>query len=116
MCIPSYIRDTTDFLNELRELPPLPCGSFLITPNVSSLYTNIPHDEGIKTCEGALNTRIDQWLPTEDLCHLINLILARNTFTFNQELYLQQSGTAMGTRMAPSYANLFMGKFEREFL
>ena len=25
-------------------------------------------------------------------------------------------GTAIGTRMAPSYASLFMGKFEKEFL
>ena len=116
VCIPSYIRDTTDFLSKLRELPPLPSGSLLVTLDVSSLYTNIPHDEGIKACEEALNTRIDQSLPTEDLCHLIKLILTRNAFIFNEAFYLQQSGTAMGTRMAPSYANLFMGKFEREFL
>ena len=114
--IPSYVRDTTDFLNKLRELPPLPSGSLLVTLDVSSLYTNIPHDEGIKACEEALDTRIDQSLPTEDLCHLIKLILTRNAFIFNEAFYLQQSGTAMGTRMAPSYANLFMGKFEREFL
>ena len=116
VCIPSYIRDTTDFLNKLRELPPLPSDSLLVTLDVSSLYTNIPHDEGIKACEEALNTRTDQSLPTEDLCHLIKLILSKNAFTFNQAFYLQRSGTAMGTRMAPSYANLFMGKFEREFL
>ena len=116
VCIPSYIRDTTDFLNKLRELPPLPSGSLLVTLDVSSLYTNIPHVEGIKACEEALDTRPDQSLPTEDLCHLIKLILTRNAFTFNEAFYLQQSGTAMGTRMAPSYANLFMGKFEREFL
>ena len=88
----------------------------MVTLDVSSLYTNIPHDEGIKACEEALDTRIDQSLPTEDLCHHIKLILTRNAFIFNEAFYLQQSGTAMGTRMAPSYANLFMGKFEREFL
>ena len=39
-------------------------------------------------------------------------------FTFNGAyyMYLQQHGTAMGTRMALSYANLFMEKFECEFL
>ena len=36
-----------------------------------------------------------------------------NNFSFNNEHYLQVHGTAMGTRMAPSYANLFMGKFEQ---
>ena len=30
--------------------------------------------------------------------------------------YLQQHGTAMGTHMAPSYANLFMGKLEQMLL
>ena len=43
--LPSPIRDTTDFLNKLRRLPPLPPGSLLVTLDVSSLYTNIPHDE-----------------------------------------------------------------------
>ena len=31
-------------------------------------------------------------------------------------VYLQVHGTTMGTRTAPSYANLFMGKLERELL
>ena len=35
-----------------------------------------------------------------------------NNFTFNQQHYLQVHGTAMGTKMAPSFANLFLGIFE----
>jgi hypothetical protein len=34
-------------------------------------------------------------------------------FTFNGEHFLQINGTAMGTKMAPSYANNFMGKLEK---
>ena len=37
-----------------------------------------------------------------------------NNFSFNEEHYLQIQGTAMGTRMAPSYANLFMAKLEQD--
>ena len=37
-------------------------------------------------------------------------------FEFNGEHYLQIGGTAMGTALAPNYANLFMGKFETKAL
>jgi hypothetical protein len=39
-----------------------------------------------------------------------------NNFMFNDEHYLQISGTAMGTKMAPSYANIFLGRLERRLL
>ena len=35
-----------------------------------------------------------------------------NNFSFNDNHYLQIHGTAMGTKMAPSYANLSLGYFE----
>ena len=36
------------------------------------------------------------------------LVLSNNHFKFLGKHYLQKSGTTMGTKMAPSYANLFM--------
>ena len=36
-----------------------------------------------------------------------------NNFVFNDENFLQQHGTARGTRMASAFANLFMGEFEK---
>ena len=44
------------------------------------------------------------------------MILTMNNFTFHDRHYLQIHGTAMGTRMAPSYANLFLAKFETDAL
>ena len=44
------------------------------------------------------------------------MILTMNNFTFNDKHHLQIHGTAMGTRMAPSYANLFLAKFETDAL
>ena len=40
------------------------------------------------------------------------MILTDNTFIFNGQHYRQVNGTAMGLKMAPSYAYFFMGKFE----
>ena len=88
----------------------------LVTLDVKSLYTNIPHSEGIEAFWAALNTRQVLQPPTEDLIHLIKLILTKTGFVFEGEYYLQIHGTAMGTRMAPSYANIFMGDLERRIL
>jgi hypothetical protein len=44
------------------------------------------------------------------------MVLKKNNFTFNGDHYLQINGTAMGTKMAPSYANIFMGKLEKQLL
>ena len=94
----------------------LPNNAILVTLDVSSLYTNIPHNEGIDACRRFLDTRTDKHIPTETLCDLLRIILTMNNFTFNQHHYLQIHGTAMGTKMAPSFANLFLGIFETNAL
>ena len=55
--LPSYIKDTTHFLLQLQNLGPLPENAILVTLDVSSLYTNIPHKEGEEACRHFLNTR-----------------------------------------------------------
>jgi hypothetical protein len=84
--------------------------------DVTSLYTNIPHDEGIEACREVWNNRISQRPSIESLIQLLEHVLKFNNFVFNGEYYLQISGTAMGTKMAPSYANIFMGRLERRHL
>ena len=96
--LPSYIQDTTDFIHKLRRLPRLPPGSLLVTLDVSSLYTNIPHEVGITAGEEYFNRRELQEPPTADLCELIRLVLTKNSFVFNKTNYLQIHGTTMGTR------------------
>ena len=82
--------------------------------DVTSLYTNIPHNEGLSACQTALNTCAHQSPPTQDLIRLLDLILTLNDFQFNGNHYLQTKGTAMGTPVATSYANIFMGSFEQK--
>ena len=52
----------------------------------------------------------------EDLVWFIELILTKSNFTFNEKHYLQLHGMVMGTRMAPSYANIFMHHLEVRLL
>ena len=48
------------------------------------------------------------------LLGLLKLVLTKNNFMFNGNNYLQVQGTTMGTRLAPCFANLYMGYFEEE--
>jgi hypothetical protein len=113
--IPSYIQDTTDFVRKINSLD-IPSGSILATLDVTSLYTNIPHEEGIEACREAWDSRTDQSMPTKYLVKLLRLVLTLNNFEFNGHHYIQINGTAMGTKMAPSYANIFMGRLEKDML
>jgi len=112
----SYIRDTKDFLNKLKSIDKLPENSVLVTMNVAFLYTNIIHKEGAQACFEKLETRTKKRVPSGVLKQLIILVLSNNVFKFGDKIYRQIKGTAMGTPMAPNYANLFMDKFEREML
>ena len=83
-----------------------------MTLDVTSLYSNIPHKDGIKACEHFLNLKpSSSGISTESVCELISTVLTKNHFQFNGDNYLQTMGCAMGTKMAPSYSFLFMGKF-----
>ena len=46
----------------------------------------------------------------------LRLVLKENSFQFNGKNYLQIHGTAMGTKMAVSFANLFMSAVETKIL
>ena len=113
--IPSYVKDTTHFINIMRNIQ-LDPEDLLVTIAISSLYTNIPHTEGT-----AATNRMVEEIGTDILLkmfipNLAHQLLTKNYFSFNGMLYEQIQGTAMGTRMAPNYAIIFMHYLETNFL
>ena len=67
------------------------------------MYKNIPTKDGIYAALQA----IENWEnkgplcpPTSWLKNLLELILYKNVFKFNDQFYIQKQGTAMGTKMA----------------
>ena len=113
----SYLKDTTDFINYI-ESTKVKNRTFLVSMDVTSLYTNIPQNEGIDTvCKAYDNFYKDNPpIPTHYLREMLRLILKENSFQFNGKQYLQIHGTAMGTKMAVSFANIFLAKIETEIL
>lgn len=109
-CLPSYVSDTTDVLKLLSDIY-VPDKTFLVTFDVESLYTNIPHVGGLEALNFYLTPKKDT-LPVELLMELTEFILKSNYFMFNNKFYLQTQGTSMGSPFAPNYANLYMGLWE----
>ena len=112
--IQSFVKDTTSFLRILQDVE-LPKECLFATMDVSSLYTNIPHEDGIKAMHTFLTIHAPD-SPANDLARIAEFVLKHNHFTFNGEHYLQMNGTAMGTKFAPAYASIFMAVLEEEFL
>eukprot|EP00061_Rhincodon_typus_P003247 g19624.t1 len=83
--------------------------------DVQSLYTCIPHADGLKALRFFLSCRPNQSSSTNALIRLTELILTLNNFSFNSSHFLQTKGVAMGTCMGPSYACLFVGYMELSF-
>ena len=109
----SYLQDTPHFLRiieEINQCSELPQNAILATIDVSALYTNIPQEEGMECVKEALEERDNIEVPTDFIIRLLEIILKYNIFEFNNELYQQLIGTAMGTRPAPPYANIFMAR------
>ncbi|XP_059571208.1 uncharacterized protein LOC132244181 [Alligator mississippiensis] len=113
----SFVQDAIDFLRKLKNIDHLPSNTLLATMDVTSLYTNIPHQDGIQTCRTYLQEQdySSEYRP-KDITELIHFILTHNNFTSDNQHFLQRMGTAMGTKMAPQYANLFMSHLEEDFL
>ena len=104
-----------DFLNHLPEQ--VPQTTLLVSFDVVSLYSNIPHDLGLEAIRFWLENYPDdihRRFTKDFMLDGINFILKNNTFYFNGKFYRQKIGTAMGTKFAPVYATLVMGYLEEK--
>ena len=112
-----YLKDTTEFINFIERMK-VPKNTFLVSMDVTSLYTNIPQEEGTTVVCNAYEVFHENNPPTPTalLREMLGLVLKENSFQFNGRNYLQTHGTAMGTKMAVAFANIFMCAVETDIL
>ena len=82
----SYIKDTGNFLNKLRELGSVPQNALLVTVDVVGLYPSIPHQDGLDALSIKLEQREDKKISTEDLLEMAQFVLKNNYFEFNSKV------------------------------
>ena len=95
-------------LNNVK-VPPTACLACL---GIESLYTNISFDKAIKVIFKIFSghPRLVLYL------HLLRFVLKNNIFQFNDRIYHQVRGIAMGTTMAPALALVVVAYYEESYL
>ena len=116
--LPHVVKDNSDFLCKLEQLGVIPDNAILCSMDVVGLYHHIPHEEGLRGLKEVLEKYKDRvnfgekHVPNHDLVDLARLILENNYFEFDGKVYKQKLGTAVGTKFAPSFANIFMSQLD----
>ena len=67
------MKDTGDFLENIKSLGRIPEDAFLVLRDVVDLYPSIPHDVGLKALCEKLEERSDKNVPSADLLTWQNL-------------------------------------------
>lgn len=116
----TYLKDTTDLILKLENLRP-PSECLLCSFDISQMFTNCPIDEIMPAVKNAFdNFDKSQFkiksLPTDDLIYLLESILRNNVFEFNNILWKQQIGAAIGAIPSPQVCNILMYQILNDIL
>jgi len=109
------IYDSQSLIQHL-ETHQYPKDCILATADITSLFTMIPTDLGCKYIEDFLKETDTPISIRDTIVEFLSLVLKNNFFQFKKILYHQIDGTAMGTAVAPIYANIFMGFLEKKLV
>ena len=94
--VTSYLRDTKHFLSKVRQLDNLPQGALLVSLDVVNLYPSIPHEDGLSALSAFLEQQGVSESSRSDIVKLAQFVLVNNVFEFDNQIYIQVSGTASG--------------------
>ena len=108
----SYIKDTCDFLNKIKNINAILENAILVTAGVDGLYTSKTHQAGLEALSEVLDEKKTHKVPMGKLVKMAEFVLKNNCFQFSDKVYQKISGTAIGTKFALSYACIFMNQVE----
>ncbi|BHF72983.1 hypothetical protein SprV_0401605600 [Sparganum proliferum] len=109
---PRSYRDTFQFIDDIKDLNL--DGMMMFSLDVASLFTNVPVTETVDyICDFLSASHQEIGLPTKTLKELLLRCTLNVQFLFDNHLYRQIDGVAMGSPLGPLLADVFMGKLER---
>ena len=87
---------------------------YLFCLDVHGLYPSVPRTEAREAVRRPLDEREERFISTDTMLDLMDLVLENNLFEFEDKRYLQQEGTAIGSRLGRNYACTYLGSWEAQ--
>ena len=93
-------------------------GFQMVSFDVKSLFTNVPLETTIDIILRRIytNHELTTSLTKKEMKELLLLCTKNVHFTFNQRIYIQLDGVAMGSPLVPLLADIFMIELERSII
>ena len=128
--LPTFLQDTKHVLQILEQINEKVDkgevsldGVGLVSLDIESMYSNMSLDLGSSACKEYLDSRYsnnsivdDQEslkVTTKSILDALELCVKNNFFKFNSQVYKQAGGVGTGIKLAPPFACLGVGKFEK---
>ena len=111
------IKDSFTFSDQIKSLDSQE-NMFMGSFDICSLFTNVPLQETIEICANYLYRDPDSestpLLPRNHFVNLLHWATSSVEFSFNDTMYRQHDGIAMGSPLGPILANIFVGFHEQQ--
>ena len=112
---PSYIKNTFDFLDELRDQT-FEKDVWLVTIDIESLYTNIQPDQGIRAVQNVYDRSGVHIHCFPEIKRLLEISLKNNDFKFGDLWFKQKWGVSMGKILLPHLLTFFLQNGKKIYL
>ena len=114
--LPNVMIDTSHFLRTIDDFNSSFTGNMddvlLVSWDIKEMYPSIDNEMGVAACRRHLDSRTNPRTPTDCIIDALTIVLENNVSFFNNQMYKQVAGTAMGPSHACSYADLAMSDFD----
>ena len=102
------LQNSYDFVKEIRNINM--SNMIMASFDVQSLFTNIPLNESIDIITNGLYKDSPKFMDLTKMQfkELLGIAVKESPFLFNDKLYVQSDGVAMGSCLGPSFANAFL--------
>ena len=120
LLLENVIIDTNHCLRKIKEFNETFSGNIqniiLATWDIEAMFPSIDNELGIQACKEALDKRLIKDPPTECVVNALRIVLENNISFFNNKIYKQIRGTAMGPNHACSYGDLAIDKLDQKII